>query len=253
MTGPDPGTIDATSTSFDILEYLVDVNDAVGVTQISNDLSMSKSKAYNHLVTLRTLGYVTKRDQKYAPSLQLLAAGMRVRDGLSVYRRGREKVEDLAEAIGETVELFVLEERYAVPVFIASGARKWNTQHRPGERIPLYVSSPGRAILASLPPEDLDEVIETILQESNGEQPFDPGSLKREIREIRESGVAFSREERTPGVISLSSPIETTTADHYAALSIVGPVEELEGRYLEEDLVGHVVSTSQAISVELTK
>lgn len=253
MSRPESGRINATSTSFDVLEYLVDTGDAVGVTRIANDLSISKSKAYNHLITLQDLGYVTKRGQKYAPSLRVLSAGRRVRDSMDVYQQAHERVENLAEATGETVELFVREERYGVPVDIASGSRDWSTPHRLGERMPLHANAPGKALLASLPAELLDDVLSECLRSSNDERQFDRSALEGEIGTIRDRGVSFSRDEQSPGMVSVSAPIDTHAADRHAALAVVGPVHDIEGRYLQEDLVGHVISTSQAIGVDLTK
>lgn len=253
MTQPDSNTINATASSLEILEYLADADGAVGVTRIADDLTISKSMVYNHLATLRELGYVAKRDRKYVPSLHLLSVSERIRDGLDVYREGYDEVANLAEATGETIELFIMEEHYGMPLCIVSGSRNWSTPHCIGQRMPLYVNSPGKAILASLPPETVDDVLASYLNSPNDEYPFDRASIERDIKKVRDSGVSFSRGEHHSDVIAISSPIETPASAHDASLAIVGPVDELEGRYLEEDLVGHVVSCSQTISVALTE
>jgi len=254
MTTDPSYEIDATGTSIDVLEHIVGAGGRAGISEIAADLDVSKSVAHNHVSTLRKRGYVVKRDRKYAPSLRLLALGERTRGAVEVYTEGRDVVENLADATGEVVELFVIEERYGVPVAIAGGASDWLPPHACGERMPLHVNAAGKAILASLPDDRLDAILsELALTAPTDQTVTDRAALRTEIKRIRESGVAFCRAEQYEGVVGVAAPIEWGASDRGAALAIDGPVDRLHGRYFEEDLVGQVVSTVKEIEVALTE
>lgn len=254
MTPDASYEIDATGTSLDVLEHLVDAGEAVGVSELAADLGISKSMAYNHLSTLRNRGYVVKRDRKYATSMRLLALGERARASTALHRKGGSVVENLANATGEAVELFVMEEHYGVPVAISTGTSDWLPPHTCGERMSLHVNAAGKAILASLPDDRLRSVLEEIeLTAATESIVIDHGELKTEIGRIRDSSVAFCREEQYEDVVGVAAPVDWGEPDRGAALMIEGPSDRLRGRYFEEDLVGQVVSSVKEIEVALTE
>ncbi|MFB6295591.1 MAG: IclR family transcriptional regulator [Halobacteriales archaeon] len=245
--------IDATATSIAVLEYLVESGTHVGVSEVAEELEISKSMAYNHLSTLRDLGLVAKRDRTYAPSMRLLTLGERTRDAIDVFEEGHTAIENLAEATGEVAGLFIMEEQYSVPVYIESGPVEWEPPHVVGERMPLHVSAAGKAILASLSSEQVGELLDGYELTARTDQTVtDADALMREISQARESGVLFCREEQYPGVVSVGTAIEAPDSPHHASIAVVGPAERFHGRYLEEDLVGQAVSTAKKIEVSLT-
>ena len=254
MTSDPPYKIEATGTSLRLLEHLVETGEPVGVTRLATDLDLSKSVAHNHLSTLRHLGYVVKRNRKYEPALRTLALGERTRRRMRVYEVGCEEVDNLAEATGEVVLLFVEEADRGVPVCISGGSEVWSPPYCVGERIPLHVNAPGKAILAGLP----RDRTATILEEDPLDAPTDrtvtdPDELTRRLRKVRDDGVSFCREEHFPGIIGVAAPVRPVGGSRHAALGVVGPAERLNGRYLEEDLAGQVISTAKSIEVTLTE
>lgn len=253
MADDTPYTIEATGTSLRLFERLVEAAEPVGVTRLAADLDLSKSVAHNHLSTLRHLGYVVKRDRKYEPALRPLAHGERTRRAMRVYEVGREEVDNLAEAAGEVVLLFVEEEGRGVLVCISDGSADWSPPYCAGERMPLHVNAPGKAILASLPEERAVSILaEGALVAPTERTVTDPDELRRGLRRVRDDGVAFCREEQFAGVIGIAAPVEAPGESRHAALGVVGPADRLNGRYLEEDLAEQVISTAKSIELALT-
>ena len=97
--------------------------------------------------------------------------------------------------------------------------------------------------------ESAEELLSRSVTAESGTETPDLDAIRADIQRVRDSGSVFSRGERDPDVVTVSSPIETMDAAPPAALAIVGPAERLQGRYLEEDLVGQLISTAEAISV----
>lgn len=253
MTVESPHEINATATSVSILEYLVASQGHVRVSEVARELEISKSMAYNHLSTLRSLELVVKRKRKYAPSIRLLTLGEGVREGIDVFEHGRPAVKNLAEATDEVSELFIREEQHGVPVCIEPGSSEWEPHHVVGERIQLHANAPGKAILASLPPNEVAELLETDrLNRETERTDTSVDALEAEISRARDNGVLSCRNEQNSDVVGVAAPIKLPGSRYNASIAIVGPVNRLHGRYLEEDLVGQVVSTASEIEVTLT-
>ncbi|MDS0223052.1 IclR family transcriptional regulator [Haloarcula sp. S1AR25-5A] len=253
MTDEPRYAVDATQTSLAILEALVDASGPIGVTELADTVGVSKSVAHNHLSTLRAAGYVVKRAEQYEPSLRPLALGERTREGLSFYAAAKEQLDNLAAATGETAILFVLEETGGVPVSISEPEDGWSVPFHAGERLPLHVNAPGKAILSALPSDRVDSILdETDLVAPTSATIAEPDELTEELRRIRDDGIAFCRGEQYEGIIGVAAPLAQISGSRIAALGVCGPVERLNGRYLREDITGQVLSTTKSIQVNLT-
>ncbi|RLM32749.1 IclR family transcriptional regulator [Haloarcula sp. Atlit-120R] len=253
MTDEPQYAVEATQTSVAILEALVDATEPVGVTELGNTVGVSKSVVHNHLSTLRAAGYVVKRGAKYEASLRPLALGERTREGLRFYQAAKQQLDNLAAATGETTMVFVLEETAGVPVSISEPEGGWSVPFRPGERLPLHVNAMGKALLASLPSDRVESVLdETDLVAPTDATIVDPDELTKELRRIRDDGIAFCRGEQYEGIVGVAAPLPDVGANRIAALGIAGPAERLNGRYLREDITGQVLSTTKSIQIDLT-
>ncbi|MFC7027399.1 IclR family transcriptional regulator [Halomicroarcula sp. GCM10025324] len=246
-------TIDATETSLDLFETLVESPEPMGVTALADSLGVSKSVVHNHLSTLRARNYVSKHGAKYAPSLCTLYPGAKTLQGLPVYTAAKRHLDNLASASGETAVLFVLEESVGVPAYIAEALGGWSPRYVAGERLPLHVNAPGKAMLSALSADRLDEVLDDRdLVAPTSATITDPAELKRTLRGVRDEGVAFCRGEQFESIVGVAAPVTADEEGRMAALGVCGPVDRLHGRYLEEDITGQVLSTAKAIQVELT-
>ena len=245
--------VEATETSLTILETLADAGEPLGVTALSDRVGVAKSVAHNHLTTLRARGFVTKRDGRYEPSLRTLALGERTRTHATMYENAKPEVDNLAEATGETTVLFVIEEDHGVPAYVTEAANGWSPSFWTGERMALHVNAPGKSILASLPDERVDAILDAGgLAAPTDETVTDPDELRSQISRIRDDGIAFCKGEQYPGIVGVASPIQTRGGTRPAAIGVVGPGDRLHGRHLEEDVTGQVLSTSKSIQIELT-
>jgi DNA-binding IclR family transcriptional regulator len=137
-------------------------------------------------------------------------------------------------------------------VFVADGATDWTYSPVAGDRVPLHVTAPGKAILATLDEERVTEIVERYgLAAATEATITDPDVLLDQLRRIREDGVSFCREEQFVDTVGVAAPIRTDPPARSLALGVVGPTDRLSGRYLEEDVTGQVLSTANAVQVEL--
>lgn len=251
MGSKDSKLVDATTHSFRILERLIAADRELGVTDLAESVGLSKGVVYNHLYTLSELGYVTKRGRSYAPSLSTLKLGDGTRRRYPLFRVAQSHVDNLARTTSEVSMLVVEEDGVGVPIHIAPGTETWLPDYCCGERLPLYTLAPGKAILASMDPQRAREILNEGDRVPTGRSLPDRERLREELKTVREKGVAFSREERSTGVVGVAAPIGLNERGPAAAIGVCGPADRLSGRHLEEDITGQVLSTAKSIQVDL--
>jgi len=129
-------------------------------------------------------------------------------------------MQDLYAATHENVQVAVLEGREALYIEKISGRRAVSVKTRRGGRLPLHATGVGKVLLAHAPPEFVEEVLKAGLKRYTPHTIVAPGHLERSLAEIRRTGIAFAREELTPGTVSVASPLLDAEGNAVAALSI---------------------------------
>lgn len=240
-----------TARSFEILEFLKE-NHGAGITETADALDMSKGVVHNHLNTLKASEYVVKENDKYRLSLRFLGFGEYQRNQTRLYTIGKEHVEELAEKTGELVNLATEEHGRCVYLSLSRGDRAVEVDIHAGCRPPLHNTALGKAILAHLPESRVERTLDAHgMTQSTEHSITDRDTLFSEFEQIRESGVAFDREERLPGLRCVAAPIEKNNGEVAGAISVSGPMTRLQGERFEQTLPDLVRSTANVIELNL--
>lgn len=247
MGSNDGVSVQATATSFAIVEALTE-RDGAGVTELATELDVSKSAVHNHLSTLSDLGYVTSTDGTYRLTHGFLRLGLITRERNPIYRAAKAELRTLARTTGEIVNLVVPEGDYGVYLYrVGDGTHPIPE----GGRLALHASASGKAILAYRSREAVDAFVDEHGLPALTERTItDPANLRSQLRSIRDRRVAFDRGEQTEGWQCVASPI-VVDGHPVAAISVSGPADRMQGKRLEEDTTGLVVSTAKAIELEV--
>ncbi|HEY5585054.1 MAG TPA: IclR family transcriptional regulator [Ruminiclostridium sp.] len=131
----------------------------------------------------------------------------------------------------ERVSIFVNESVYlAVPsdsevVYLNAKYPTGITPGRPivGVKAPMYCTGVGKAILAYLPQEILDQVAADGFEKYTANTITDIVSLQKELRLIRERGYAIDDMEHEYGIKCVAVPIKNIRGEIVGAFSISGP------------------------------
>jgi DNA-binding IclR family transcriptional regulator len=246
----DDYPVKATHTSFRVLREVMQ-RDGAGVSELARALDLSKSAVHKHLTTLSRLGYLSREGDDYHLGLGFLELGVAARDRLDVYEVAVPSVRNLAEVSGYVATLLVYESGRGVCVAQLRGDDDLGYPMREGDRVPLHATAGGKTMLAYRPDEEVDSLVAGGLDAVTEKTITDADSLARELRSVRDRRVAFDREEYAPGWQSVASPITDSATRAIAAVSVSGPIEQMSGKTLEEDITGLVVSTAKSIENDL--
>ena len=113
----------------------------------------------------------------------------------------RPYLEQLARELNETVDLGVLDGMHVL--FIAqqpAPQRSLMVVSQVGARFPAYCTANGKALLAYLPPEEIKNRLPKRLESPSKHTPISRRELLAELETVRETGLAFDREEHHAGI-----------------------------------------------------
>lgn len=245
------GTIGATETSFGIVEYLRESVTA-GVSEIADEMGVSKSTAYNHLRTLVGLGYVVDTDDGYALSLKFLNLGDHARRRHALYHAAKGEMDDLVDAIGERGQVMVEENGRGVYIYQVRTDHAVQTDSHIGNIVDLHTTAVGKSYLAFCGEERRDAVLAGDLSELTPETITDRDALSAELDRIREQGHAFNDEERITGMRAVGAPIVSDRLGVLGAISVSGPTTRMNGEWYRQEVPEKVKQAARIIGIRGT-
>ncbi|MGN8197272.1 IclR family transcriptional regulator [Salinisphaera sp. RV14] len=175
-----------------------------------------------------------KSTQTYRPGLRLLELAHESWLSSDLRSVASADVDWLAEQTGETVHLAAFDGDTMVYIDKRDSSSALRLYSAVGKRGPLYCTGIGKAILASLKPERLDELLDT--QELIGHTAHtitDRKALQTELDAIREQGCAYDMEEHEPGVRCVAAAIVDRSGDVVGGVSITAPSMRMAPRLME--------------------
>ncbi len=229
-----PRTVKAVETSFRIVEALRHRRRA-GVSELSSELDVPVSTTYVHLNTLRELGYVVKSGNDYRLSLRFLEHGGSVRQHLEYFGVVEDSVNRTAYLTGEIAGFAIEEQGQRVIISRSEGRGAIGDQIPIGEYTHLHWTSLGKAIMAHLPRDRVDEIVdEHGLPRGTPNTITDRAVLAEELATIRQTGYAIDNAERRRGIRGISVPVKDANEEIVGALGVAGPKQRFDEAHLGE-------------------
>lgn len=250
MTENNDTMVKSVGRALDIVEALQRLG-AANATEVADSTDMPVSTVYNYLQTFREREYVEKRGDEYRLAARFVHIGDFVRHRSPLYRVGKSNIVWLAEETGKTANLLI--EEHGRGIYLVSENRERNLRNysHVRRREALHSTGAGKAILMSMPDEEIESVIESDgLEERTEHTITDREVLFEEIERSRERGYALSDEENTKGIRAVGAPIENPDGS-YAAVSVSGLVSRSSTEEVHEELAPLARDAASAIEVEL--
>jgi len=243
--------VNAIETTLTVAEALEEY-DSVGVSELATAVDLPRSTVFNHLKTLEQNDYVVNEGGSYRLSCRFLKLGAKARSYHDVHRVARGEINRLAEETGEMSALLVEEHGLGVFLHRAEGEQAVHIDSYTGQRIHLHGAALGKAILASLPRERVDEIVDRRgLPALTENTTTDREDLAQELDDIAEAGVAFDDQERLAGLRSVAVPI--TDGDRVlGSVSIAGPTSRVQDERFRETFPSKLRDVANVIELDLT-
>jgi len=236
---------------FEVLHGLKEL-DGAGVSELADHLGVAKSTVSRHLSTLVDAEYVVRDDDEFNLGLKFTEMGQYALSRYGVMEYVQPLVDDLADKIDER-SLFVVEE-HGMGVYLrrGTGSHAVNTGSGPGTRRHLHSIASGKAILANLPLERVGEILDNRGLPSFTENTItDREELFEDLERIRETGIAFNREERIDGLNAVAAPVLGPEDEVIGSIGVSGPSHRMKGEWFTEEVADDVLGTANELEINL--
>lgn len=241
--------IKSTKTSFRVVDALKSLGEA-GVSELSATIDLPVSTVHDHLKTLVEQGYVVKEGDRYRLGVKFLTLGGHARDRMQIYNVGKPEVEKLAHDTGEHANLMIEEHGKGVFLYIATGADALTLDTYEGMRTYLHATALGKAILAHLPDERYEWILDHHgLPRLTAQTITSRDALEDELRQIRERGYATDDGERIEGVRCVAAPVVGNDGTVLGAVSVSAPKGRLRNDEFSDELPRRVQRVANVIEV----
>ncbi|MFI1169897.1 IclR family transcriptional regulator [Streptomyces sp. NPDC020801] len=234
--GSPAGGVQSVDRAISVLEILAQRGEA-GVSEVAAEIDVHKSTAFRLLGALEARGLVEQAGErgKYRLGFGIVRLAGAVTGRLDITQQGRPVCERLAEEIGETVNIAVMREHYAINLYQVRGPAAVAAHNWVGELTPLHATSSGKVLLAYLPAQERAELLAGAgMKKVTPHTITAKSTLEKNLAEARERGYAFTLEELEIGLHAMAAPVRNQDGQVVAALSASGPSYRLTEERLHE-------------------
>lgn len=236
-----------------ILECFSVKQPELSLSEISKMLSIPKSTTLNLIRTLVAKGYLIPcpNGVTYRLGYKLMPLSYRLRASLPVVHYATPFLEELQVKTGENV--YLTTHMYGQVLYLEGlyPSIRVGNYSIAGKQLPMHCTGCGKAMLAYLPEEEIQEIIDTYgLCSFTSKTITDPDELSVELKKIRDNGYAMDNGEETAGCKCVALPIRDQDGYPVGSISISGTPTSLKDSLIDDYLksMGRVVSVLMSMA-----
>lgn len=233
-------SVSAVLKTFGILRELGTQKD-IGVSELAQRLTMSKSTVYRFLQTMKSLGYVSQEgeSENYSLTLKLFELGSTALEHVDLVEHSDIEMRRISELTSEALHLGALDDAHIIYIHKIDSKYNLRMHSRIGRRNPLYSTAIGKVLLADYCTEQVKRILQNVEFVRSTEHTHDNiDSFLEELTTVRELGYGEDKEEQEVGLRCLAVPVYDRFNNVIAGMSISLPTirftEEKKNRYISE-------------------
>ena len=209
-----------------LLELLAQYRNGLTIQEMCGYLNHPKTSIYRIAITLFNLGYLIKDDEnnRFILSRKLFRLGLTVLGEANILERAIEPMKRLRDEVKESVMLGTLVGKEVVLMEQILGAHDFTFMLRPGTRIRLHASAPGKVLLAYQQEHVKEEYVNGLEYVQYNENTItSPEKFRKELNKVVECGYGVDIEEEIIGVYCIGAPIFNQYGEIMACVWVSGP------------------------------
>ncbi|MEC9483200.1 MAG: IclR family transcriptional regulator C-terminal domain-containing protein [Halomonas sp.] len=224
------------------------------LSEVAAKTGMNRARARRFLLTLHALGYVRKQNRHFelAPkALQLGYAYLSANNYRSVIQ---QHLEDITQTLGESSSLGVLDGDEVTYVARSSAPhRLMAITLSIGTRLPAVATSMGRVLLAYLPEDEREALLEKAELRAYTERTLtDRQALRDCLAQVRRQGYCIVDQELDSGLRSLAVPAFDANGKLLGAINISTNAARIDLETLTEKFLPLLLEKTHQIQRQVT-
>lgn len=231
MSGDDarPGA-QAVYRALAVLDAFTAARPAMTISDIAEATSLTVPTAHRIALALTDRGFLTRNEtsRRFSIGPAVLRLAQLADVGHSEFAYVVPLLEALRDETQETVGLHVRVGNRRVCVLELESPHRVRVVSGIGHTYPLTAAAASKAILACLPPGEIDAVL------SEAPPTLDREALRADLQRARRDGYAISLGETIQGAHAVASPVLDSSGQATAAVNVTGPGDRLPKSRLRE-------------------
>ena len=221
--------------AMEVLECFIQ-KQPLGVTEISEKLGLYKSNVHNILMTFTALGDLTQDVEtgKFRLGVSIMSLSRAFREGLDITRIAGPFMREIANEAGELIYLTIPKDDSVIYLEgISPDHQRMVSKSVAGEDCKMYCTAVGKAMLASMPKEEVEKCISGKLEAYTENTITDKKSLLEEIEKTRIRGYGIDDMEIMFGIKCVGVALLNHDGKVEGGLSISAPSLRMSDEKIE--------------------
>jgi IclR family KDG regulon transcriptional repressor len=235
--GQPRGGVQSLARAFAIMEEIARNRDGIGLADLSKRVGLHNSTTFHLVKTLVSLGYVRQMmdSKRYRIGRPLFALAASALDEVEMVSLATPILEDLSRETGESAHFSVRMDDAVVVLARTGGKGAFQLNDRAGAVRPAHCTALGKIMLAALPVNQFERFLARAdLTALTPKSITAAELLRREIVEVRRTGLAIDDGEFDVEVRCAAVPVRDFSGQTIGAIGISGPVWRLSIEALQK-------------------
>jgi IclR family KDG regulon transcriptional repressor len=224
-SGDKSDSVAAVDKVFTILDAIGE-HGPIGISELSQRLTMSKTTVHRFLQSLKGLGYVVQdaETERYRLTIRLFELGAKGLESVDLVREADIEMQRIAQLTREAVHLGAFDEDSIIYIHKVDADYGLRMQSRIGRRNPLYSTAIGKVLLAGMEPGAVREILSRVeFKRSTRKTLSSVEAVLSILPRVREQGFGEDNEEQEEGLQCMAVPVFDRFGRVIAGLSISFP------------------------------
>jgi IclR family pca regulon transcriptional regulator len=224
------------------------------LSEVAARAGLTRAGARRILLTLEKLGYVKQQGRLFSLTPKILDLGYSYLSATPLWNLSTPYMEEVATATHEACSISVLEGTEVVYILRIATHRIMTVNLSIGSRLPAWVTSMGRVLLAGLPTEKCREILsDSDLSPLTEHTVTDIEQLQDIITQTRQQGYAYVVQELEEGLHSIAVPIHDRDRNVIAAMNVSGHIARNSRDEMLNEFLPHLLVAARKISNTLAR
>lgn len=204
-----PDSVSSVLKVFGILNALGEERE-MGISELAQQVMMSKSTVYRFLQTMKALGYVTQEGEtdKYSLTLKLFELGSKSLQNVDLIRYADIQMRELSKQTKEAIHLGALDDDAIIYIHKIDSMYNLRMYSRIGRRNPIHSTAIGKVLMAWGDSQTVQETLQKITFTPSTKHTIQGiDEFISVLEKVREQGYAEDVEEQEEGLRCIAVPV----------------------------------------------
>lgn len=224
---------------------------SLSVTEAATALEVTPPTAYRLLTALKNQQFAAQDpNRRYRPGPNLASDSRTLLSPRVLRKLLRPQLAATQDMIHETVNLWILEGIHVRNFDGIDSPQELSVRASAYDRVPAYCSAAGKALLAALTNQEVEQMHAHGLPKWRSERVTSIAALKRHLHTVRQHGYATNIEEAMQGVCGIGVAVRSPDGSAIVALSAAIPSARFSPQQ-RKGIAEVLMDSAQAMSAKL--